>query len=123
MEICIGSFVPKTLYTGLSNGTPGHGRPLSGPHAHFYLRTIAQLEAQEVTWESLHPKDRAVLEYAIRARAEQANNRHKRSGTKGGQRGVGAVKSRLHKRQVVMKPWATGVDPRTGKRNGVRHPK
>lgn len=127
MAICTASSVPKTQYAGLANGTPGHGRPLSGPQAHPYLWMLEQvlagtLRLEEFGTDELGRKDRAVVEYALRAQAAQATQ-HKRSGRLGGQNGVGAVKSRPQGRHVALKPWVKGVDPRTGKRNGVRHPK
>lgn len=59
-------------------------RPLSGPNAHPYLWMLERLTAGTLTLDQIPPQDMAIVEYAIRSRAEQAKNRHKRGGSKGG---------------------------------------
>lgn len=57
------------------NGHPT--RPLSGPTAHFYLRALELIAAGTKTLPEFHPRDRAMLDYALRSRAEQAASKHK----------------------------------------------
>lgn len=76
-------------------------RPLSGPNAHPYLWMLERLTAGTLTLDQIPPQDMAIVEYAIRSRAEQAKNRHKRGGSKGG---------RTRKRSApARRDWLAGL--------------
>lgn len=72
---------------------------------------LERLTAGTLTLDQLNAPDRAIVEYAVKSRAEQAANIHKRGGAKGGRTGIGAIKSRRapRMRRSRLEQWAAKI--------------